>query len=121
MTEFTDSASRYLNAWNESIPSARRKLIEQLFTSGVRYVDPMVEIVGHQQLDETIAAVHQQFPGFAFRLAGPVDGHHQQVRFGWELGPLEGEAPVAGFDVALVDSHGKIEAVYGFLDRVPGV
>ena len=34
-----------------------------------------------------IGAVQQQFPGFSFRLAGPVDGHHNQARFGWELGP----------------------------------
>jgi hypothetical protein len=27
------------------------------------------------------------YHGFTFRLAGAVDGHHNQARFGWELGP----------------------------------
>jgi hypothetical protein len=64
--------------------------------------------------------VHEQFPDFAFQPAGTVDGHHDQVRFGWELGPQDAvEAPVAGFDVAVLDPSGRISAVYGFLDRVP--
>ena len=67
----------------------------------------------------TIAAVQDQFPGFTFRLAGPVDGHHGQARFGWELGPDEGAAPIAGFDVAVTDGAGRIRRVHGFLDRVP--
>jgi hypothetical protein len=52
-------------------------------------------------------------------LAGPVDGHHDQVRFSWELGPAGADAPVAGFDVAVVSDDGRIQTVLGFLDRVP--
>jgi hypothetical protein len=63
--------------------------------------------------------VHEQFPGFTFRLAGPVDGHHDQARFGWELGPEGIEAPIVGFDVAVTDEVGRIRQVHGFLDRVP--
>jgi hypothetical protein len=63
--------------------------------------------------------MQQQFPGFVFRLAGPVDAHHDQVRFTWELGPAGQEAPIAGFDVAVVDGDGRIATVFGFLDRVP--
>ncbi|CAA9247227.1 MAG: isomerase [uncultured Blastococcus sp.] len=79
----------------------------------------MVSIEGHQALDATIAAVQQQFPGFVFRPAGPADAHHDQVRFTWELGRPGEEAPVSGFDVAIVDGSGRIRAVLGFLDRVP--
>jgi hypothetical protein len=63
--------------------------------------------------------VQSQFPGFRFRLAGPVDGHHDQARFTWELGPDGAEAPIAGFDVAETDEAGRIRSVHGFLDRVP--
>jgi hypothetical protein len=54
-----------------------------------------------------------------FRLAGPVDAHHDQLRFSWELGPAGQEAPIVGFDVAIVDDDGRITTVLGFLDRVP--
>jgi hypothetical protein len=63
--------------------------------------------------------VQQQFPGFVFRPVGPSDAHHDQVRFSWELGPAGQPAPIAGFDVAVLDGQGRIRTVLGFLDRVP--
>lgn len=66
-----------------------------------------------------IAAVQQQFSNMTFRLIGPVDGHHNQLRFTWEVGPDDGDAPVVGFDVATPDDTGKLNQVLGFLDKVP--
>jgi hypothetical protein len=91
-----------------------------VFAGDVSYVDPLIEVAGSTALAEAIGAVQQQFPDWVFRLTGPVDGHHAQLRFGWELGPQDGDAPVAGFDVAALDDDGRITHVYGFLDRVPG-
>ena len=79
----------------------------------------MVDVEGREALVATISAVHEQFPGFAFRLAGPVDGHHDQARFDWDSGPDGVEAPIVGFDVAVTDGAGRIRRVHGFLDRVP--
>jgi len=119
MTATPDLADRYLAAWNETDPAARAAAMAGLFADDVRYTDPLVEAEGRDALHATIGAVHQQFPGFVFRLAGPVDAHHDQVRFSWELGPEGQEAPVAGSDVAVVDGSGRIRTVLGFLDRVP--
>jgi len=119
MTATPDLADRYLAAWNETDPSARRAAIAALFADDVHYTDPLADAEGRDALAATIGAVHQQFPGFAFRLAGPVDAHHDQVRFSWELGPRGQEAPIAGSDVAVVDGSGRIHRVLGFLDRVP--
>jgi hypothetical protein len=74
---------------------------------------------GVEAIDATIGAVQQQFPGFVFRLAGPVDAHHDQARFSWELGPAGEEALVVGSDVAVRDEEGRLSLVLGFLDRVP--
>jgi SnoaL-like domain len=119
MTATPDLAERYLAAWNEADPAARATAMADLFADDVRYTDPLVTAEGRDALDATIGAVQQQFPGFVFRLAGPVDAHHDQLRFTWELGPADQEAPVAGFDVAVVDGSGRIRTVLGFLDRVP--
>jgi hypothetical protein len=119
MTATTDLADRYLAAWNETDPGARRTAIEDLVADDVRYTDPLVEAEGRDAFDATVAAVQEQFPGFVFRLAGPADAHHDQVRFSWEFGPAGADAPVAGFDVAVVDDDGRIRTVLGFLDRVP--
>jgi hypothetical protein len=119
VADFNDIAERYIEAWNETDPAARSRLIKEYWADDARYVDPLVVAEGRDAIDATIGAVHGQFPGFAFRLAGPVDGHHDQVRFTWELGPAGADAPVAGFDVAVVSEEGRIQTVLGFLDRVP--
>jgi SnoaL-like domain len=116
----SDLIDRYLATWNEPDPAARRALLAEHWTETPSYVDPMVEITGREALDTTIAAVHEQFPGFVFTQVGSVDAHHDVARFNWGLGP-EGEEPVViGFDVIVTDPQGRISAVAGFLDKVPG-
>jgi hypothetical protein len=115
-----DIINTYIAAWNETDPHARRVLVELVWGADARYVDPLVVAEGKEAIDATIAAVQQQFPGYAFRLSGPVDSHHDLARFTWELGP-DGEAPVViGFDVAEMAGDGRIRSVHGFLDKVPG-
>jgi hypothetical protein len=118
-TTFEALARGYVDAWNQTEPAALRAAVDELFSPEVRYTDPLVDVTGRAALVATIAAVHEQFPGFTFRLAGPVDGHHDQARFGWELGPEGIESPIVGFDVAVTDEVGRIRRVHGFLDRVP--
>ena len=119
MTATTDLADRYLAAWNATDPATRRALVEEVFTEDVTYTDPLADVAGRDALDATIAAVQAQFPGWVFRLAGPADAHHDQVRFTWHLGPEGADAPVVGSDVAVTDGDGRIRTVLGFLDRVP--
>jgi hypothetical protein len=119
MSDYTTLAERYIAAWNEPDAEARRRAVAELWTDDGRYVDPLVEAAGPEGIAATIGAVQQQFPGFVFRLAGPADGHHDQLRFSWELGPTGQPAPIAGSDVAVIDGNGRLRAVLGFLDRVP--
>jgi hypothetical protein len=119
MSDYTTLAERYIATWNEPDEQARRRAVAELWTDDGRYVDPLVDVAGPDGIAATIGAVQQQFPGLVFRLAGPVDGHHQQLRFSWELGPAEGAAPIAGSDVAVTAGDGRLRTVLGFLDRVP--
>jgi hypothetical protein len=118
-TTFDELAERYIAIWNETDPARRRRDIDELWAPDARYVDPLAVAEGRDAIDATIAAVQTQFPGMTFRLAGPVDGHHNQARFTWELGPAGMEAPIVGFDVATTDGNGRLSQVLGFLDRVP--
>jgi hypothetical protein len=120
---FHELAERYINTWNETDPTLRRKAVDELYAQDARYVDPLGVAEGREAIAGTIGEVQGQFPGFRFRLAGPVDGHHDQARFGWELGPAGAEgddAPIVGFDVVVTDGEGRLRSVFGFLDRVPG-
>jgi hypothetical protein len=119
MSTYDDIARRYIDTWNQTDPAVRRAAIDELYSDDARYIDPLAVAEGRDAIDATIAAAQEQFPGFVFRLAGPVDGHHDQARFGWELGPVGEPAPIVGFDVAVTDSAGRIKTVLGFLDKVP--
>jgi hypothetical protein len=118
MSDFTKLAEQYIAAWNETDPAARRALIDATWAADGQYIDPLAEVTGRDQIDAVIAAAQQQFAGMRFRLAGPVDAHHDQARFTWELGP-DGTAVVVGFDVARRDADGRLALVLGFLDKVP--
>ncbi|MEU3937321.1 nuclear transport factor 2 family protein [Streptomyces sp. NPDC029044] len=117
---YEDAVTRYFEAWNAEDPAARAKAVAAAWTEEGGYTDPLADVSGHEEIAALIADAREQFPGFAFRLAGGVDGHHDTARFSWELvSAADGSAPVAGSDVITLDAQGRIEAVLGFLDRVP--
>ena len=119
MSDFTKLAEQYIATWNETNPSARRAMIDEVWAADGRYTDPLADVAGRDQIDAVIAAAQDQFAGMTFRLAGPVDAHHDQARFTWHLGPAGAEPVVIGFDVAVLNGGGQIRSVYGFLDKVP--
>ncbi|MBY8881257.1 nuclear transport factor 2 family protein [Actinacidiphila acidipaludis] len=118
MSDIQHLVERYIAAWNETDPAARRALIGEVFAADARYTDPLADVTGPDALDAVVGAVQDQFAGLAFTL-GPVDTHHHVARFTWELGPAGGEALVIGFDVAVTGEDGLIHGVLGFLDKVP--
>ncbi|MFF8946111.1 nuclear transport factor 2 family protein [Streptomyces sp. NPDC014864] len=114
------AVARYFEAWNATGPQALAKAVAAAWTPDGTYTDPLADVGGHEGIAAVIAAAQEQFPGFSFRLAGSVDGHHDTARFSWELvSDADGTAPVAGSDVITLDGEGRILAVLGFLDRVP--
>ncbi|MGW9042591.1 nuclear transport factor 2 family protein [Streptomyces lydicus] len=117
---YAAAVERYFAAWNAGTAETIAKAVAVAFDEGATYTDPLVDVAGHEGLAAVIAGAQEQFPGFAFRQVGDVDGHHDLVRFGWELvSAADGSAPVAGFDVARLGEDGRIRSVSGFLDRVP--
>lgn len=119
MTATTTLVDDYLACWNETDPSVRRERLTALFTPDATYVDPLAVTAGLDELDATIGAVQGQFAGMVFTPHGRPDAHHDQVRFGWGLGPDGAEPLVLGFDVVVTADDGRIRQVLGFLDRVP--
>lgn len=117
---YENAVARYFEAWNAAEPEALAKTVAAAWTADGSYTDPLADVRGHEAIAAVITAAHAQFPGFAFRLAGAVDGHHDTARFSWELvSEADGSAPVAGSDVITLDAEGRIRTVLGFLDRVP--
>jgi hypothetical protein len=118
VSDFIQLAEQYIATWNETGPSASRTLIADLWSEDGRYTDPMADVTGRDQIAAVIAAAQAQFGGMTFRLAGPVDAHHDQARLTRELGPDGAGAIVVGFDAAQRDATGQLALVLGFLDKV---
>ena len=119
MSDIDNLVHRYLDAWNETDADRRRATIEEVFTTDVRYVDPLAAVQGGPALDGLIGAVQAQFPGLVFTSGGPVDAHHDQARFTWHLGPAGQEPVVIGSDVIETGADGRIRTVLGFIDQAP--
>ena len=111
-------AERYIAAFNETDPTRRRTLLEQVFTSDGTYTDPNHELTGVEAIDVAMAEMQENNPGLRFSLHGPVDSHHDQARFQWYAGTPAQPQTLLGFDV-IVTSEGRIEHVYGFVDAQP--
>lgn len=119
MTDAKLVADRYIALWNEADAEVRRSLLARDWEEGATYVDPMGAARGAAEVDALIANVHKLFPDFSFQLIGKPDGHGDNVRFRWSLGPGDFvDAPFEGTDFATL-ANGRIAAVTGFLDRMP--
>ncbi|MFI6010270.1 nuclear transport factor 2 family protein [Streptomyces sp. NPDC051243] len=120
------AVARYFEAWNAREPEALARAVATAWNPLGGYTDLLADVHGHEGIVAVVAAAQARFPGFAFRLTGSVDGHHDTARFSWELvsetggtPSEEGSAPLAGFDVITLDPEGRIWSVLGFLDRAP--
>ncbi|MGV9312920.1 nuclear transport factor 2 family protein [Streptomyces sp. NPDC003691] len=120
-TVYEAAVERYFAAWNAPDAEVRAKAVAAAWTEDGSYLDPLMEVAGHEAIAGGIAAAAAQFPGCAFRLKGAVDGHHGIARFSWDLVVLaDGSSPAGGSDVITLAEDGRITSVLGFLDRVPG-
>ncbi|MFF5159521.1 nuclear transport factor 2 family protein [Streptomyces sp. NPDC000348] len=91
-----------------------------LRTADGRCADPLPDAVVREAITAVIAAAHERFPGFAFRLVGNADGHHDTARSSREpVNRAGGSAPVAGSAVITLGAGDRVRAVHGFPDRVP--
>ncbi len=118
MQDLQDMVQRYLETFNEADPTRRRELLQPLYSEDSTYTDPHVHLHGPAQIDAFIAQTQARFPGFTFKLGGPIDAHHSQARFQWHAGPADAPDQYIGFDVIVADD-GRIRSVYGFTDAAP--
>lgn len=76
---------------------------------------------GHDELEVRVTTAYQRWvePGaYVFRAAPGANGHHNAVRFHWELVTLAtAEVASVGFDFVLLDDGGRITSDHQFVDR----
>jgi SnoaL-like domain len=118
MSDFEGLVDRYIAVWNETDSERRRALIARTFTEGASYLDPLMAGEGAAAIGTMVEAVQQRLPGYRFRRAGAVDGHHDRIRFCWELAEEGGPTVAKGTDFATV-ADARLATVTGFIDHSP--
>jgi hypothetical protein len=123
MTDQERFADRYIAVWNEPDPAARRAQITALWAEDAVHFSPSHEARGYAALEARIKGAYDQFVaegGYLFRLAGPVDAHHDAIRLRWEMIPARGGTVEAvGQQVLFLRPDGRLRADYQFSDPLP--
>jgi hypothetical protein len=120
LNDLNEFAGRYIALWNEPDADLRRKAVTDLFAPDAAHYTPSREVHGHDQFQERVTTAYQQWvePGvFAFRAVPDADGHHDAVRFNWEMYRLDdGSTQSRGFDFITLNEQGLIVTDHQFVD-----
>ena len=98
--------------------SARRAAaIAELYTADCTFFEAEEEeVTGREALNAKVGSILKDAPGFVFRAAAPAQVNHDLGRLRWQFGPAGAPPVVTGTDIA-VFAHGRIRALYAFLDE----
>ncbi len=111
-------AERYVAVWNDPDPESRRRQIAELWTQNGANLTDSIEARGHDALAARIEQSHNKWirdAGMIFRSCGNATGHHNAVKFNWDMAPAGGGEPVAiGFDFLILSEDGRIIDDYQF-------
>ncbi|HEU4945752.1 MAG TPA: nuclear transport factor 2 family protein [Kribbella sp.] len=120
MIDPNDFARRYIAVWNEPDAAARRQAIAELFAPDAAHYTPSREVHGHAELEVRITTAFEQWvePGVhAFRAVPNASGHHNGVRFNWQMvTSASGEVNSVGFDFVVLTDDGLIKSDHQFID-----
>jgi hypothetical protein len=105
-----------LEVFGQPDSGRRAVVIAEIYTANCTFFEAGEEIVGHEALNARIEHILQKAPGFVFRAKGAAEVNHDLGRLQWQLGPAGAPPVVTGMDVAIFE-HGRIRALYAFLDR----
>jgi hypothetical protein len=119
MSDVTTIVDSYLAALSEGDAAERAKLVSQAWAEDGRFVDPLLDVRGHDAIGDIAVAVGEQFPGHAFRRTSGIDTHHDRVRFTWALFGPDGTVALSGIDVGEVAEDGRLRQIVGFFGDAP--
>jgi hypothetical protein len=113
-TTIETTIDTYFAMWNEPDRAKRLEVIAQAWTAGGHYVDPLSDVTGYEAIADMVEGVRDNYPDATLERTGPIDAHHNVVRFPWRAIATDGADIVAGLDVAVVADDGRLQALAGF-------
>lgn len=118
MSDYPECLDHMLAAWNEPEPSLVRGHLDRALASGIRFVDPSIDVTGIDGFEANVHEVKTKLPGAVYSRTSDVDSQHGFHRYHWAI-HKDGELVVPGFDVTETDESGRVVCVIGFFGPVP--
>ena len=119
MSDLNTFAHRYIAMWNEPDAGQRRKAIAELFAPDAAHYTPSQEIHGHAELEVRITTAYEKWVKLGVHTVRAVpnaNGHHNAVRFNWEMVTLaSGKVDSVGFDFIVLNGEGLIKTDHQFV------
>jgi len=119
--ELTQLVDRYVAIWHEPDAERRRRNVAQLWAEDGVQLLPSLEIRGHKALEERVEAAYEEFVktgGFLWRRSGDVHGHHDALKFTWEMVlAVGGDVAATGTIFLLLSEDGRIRLDYQFIEQ----
>jgi hypothetical protein len=107
-----------LEVFGQRDAARRAAAIAELYTTDCTFFEAEEQVTGREALNAKVGSFLKDAPGFVFRAAGPAQVNHDLGRLRWQFGPAGVPPVVTGMDIAIV-AHGRIRALYTFLDESP--
>jgi hypothetical protein len=123
VSELDELVARYVAAWNEPHPDKRRALVVDLWNEGAIRYNHAGKQDGRDAIADAVASTYARFGarGLRFRPIGSPVGHHQVLKFSWEMFTAEtGEVDSIGTTFLLLNLDNMIERDYQFTEETPG-
>lgn len=105
-----------LEVFGQRVSTRRAAAIVEIYTADCTFYEAEETVVGRDALNARVEELLQEAPGFVFSAAGPAQVNHDLGRLQWHFGPAGAPPVVTGMDVAVFE-HGRIRALYTFLDK----
>jgi hypothetical protein len=119
--DYNELADRYVAVWNERNAESRRSRIKELWREDGIECTQAREVQGYESLEAQITASHEKNVrdgGHVFRSCRNAVGHHNLVKFNWEMiKTAGGSVEATGSYVLRLDNEGKIYTAWLFVDQ----
>ena len=104
----------HLLVWKEADPDKRLVLAKAVYKEDIQVTDPGVILTGYAEVSDFIGQLLQNNPGFVFRMAEPIEAHHNTALLSWQFGPLPQPDLITGKDVFSI-TEGRISSILVFV------
>jgi hypothetical protein len=118
--DYASLTERYLALWNAENEEPLPIAIRNLWSDGGSHTSPRIAVRGFDEIEARVARSCQRWiveEGYRFRSKGDVSGHHNIVRFSWEMIDGRGNVESIGTEILVLNEVGRISSAYQFIEQ----